>query len=57
MAMALIGGLITSTILTLVTLPALYGMSEGLYERVAQSWLQWRNRRAEGQSAAPATGD
>jgi cobalt-zinc-cadmium resistance protein CzcA len=54
MAIALIGGLITSTILTLVALPALYGMSEGLHERVARSWSQWRNRRAEAQSIAPA---
>jgi cobalt-zinc-cadmium resistance protein CzcA len=57
MAIALIGGLITSTILTLVALPALYGMTEGLHEKVGQTWLQWRSRRGEGQSAEPATGD
>ena len=55
MAIALIGGLITSTILTLVALPALYGMTEGLHEKVGRSWLQWRSRRAEAQSAAPAS--
>src|SRR6185369_763258 len=55
MAIALIGGLITSTILTLVALPALYGMSESLHEKVAQSWSQWRSRHAEAQSIAPAS--
>jgi cobalt-zinc-cadmium resistance protein CzcA len=55
MAIALIGGLITSTILTLVALPALYGMSEGLHEKVGQSWLQWRSRSAQPEPATPAS--
>lgn len=38
MAIALIGGLITSTILTLVALPALYKLSEWLYLRIIQIW-------------------
>lgn len=38
MAIALIGGLITSTILTLVALPALYKLSEGLRIRISQIW-------------------
>jgi heavy metal efflux system protein len=53
MAIALIGGLVTSTILTLVALPALYGMSEGLHERASQSWLRWRNRSTEAEPATP----
>lgn len=55
MAIALIGGLITSTILTLVALPALYGMSEGLHERATRTWLRWRGRNAE--ATAPSPGD
>jgi len=38
-----------------VALPALYGMSERLHEKVGQSWSQWRSRRAEGQPGAPAS--
>lgn len=56
MAIALIGGLITSTILTLIALPALYELSEGLRERVSRGWDSWRNSGAE--SAEPvSTGD
>ena len=42
MAIALIGGLITSTILTLVALPALYELAEGLHTRVSQAWCRLR---------------
>lgn len=52
MAIALIGGLITSTILTLVALPALYEISEGLHGRASHWWSQWRRGSAD---AAPAT--
>jgi heavy metal efflux system protein len=53
MAIALIGGLITSTILTLVALPALYGMSEGLHERASRVLLRWRGPGAQAEEAAP----
>jgi cobalt-zinc-cadmium resistance protein CzcA len=52
MAIALIGGLITSTILTLVALPALYGVSEGLREGTSRAWLRWRRRGDEAEAAA-----
>jgi cobalt-zinc-cadmium resistance protein CzcA len=42
MAIALIGGLITSTILTLIALPALYELTEGIHTRVSRSWTTWR---------------
>jgi heavy metal efflux system protein len=42
MAIALIGGLITSTILTLIALPALYELTEGIHTRISSSWTTWR---------------
>jgi Cu/Ag efflux pump CusA len=42
MAIALIGGLITSTILTLIALPALYELTEGIHTRVSSSWTKRR---------------
>lgn len=42
MAIALIGGLITSTVLTLVALPALYELAETLNVRVTRAWQDWR---------------
>lgn len=58
MAIALIGGLITSTILTLVALPALYEITEGLRTKATQSWLRLRASGEETESAAPvSTGD
>jgi cobalt-zinc-cadmium resistance protein CzcA len=45
MAIALIGGLITSTILTLVALPALYEIAERLYRRAIQTWVRLRASR------------
>lgn len=51
MTIALIGELITSTILTLVALPALYGMSEGVHEKAAQWWSRWRNRRVQNRAS------
>jgi len=42
MAIALIGGLITSTVLTLVALPALYELAETLNVRVTRAWRDWR---------------
>jgi cobalt-zinc-cadmium resistance protein CzcA len=55
MAIALIGGLITSTVLTLIALPALYGMSEGLYEGVSLKWSEWRARNANAEGPAPTS--
>jgi Cu/Ag efflux pump CusA len=52
MAIALIGGLITSTILTLVALPALYGVSEGMREGTSRAWLRWRRRGSEAEATA-----
>jgi heavy metal efflux system protein len=52
MAIALIGGLITSTILTLVALPALYEIAEGWHERVSKAWSGWRGA---GAGTAPAS--
>ncbi len=36
----MIGGLGASTILTLVALPALYEIGEGLHERARRQWSQ-----------------
>src|SRR6185503_14645375 len=47
MAIALIGGLVTSTILTLIALPALYELSERLRAKVSRAWGGWRNSGAE----------
>jgi hypothetical protein len=54
MAIALIGGLITSTILTLVALPALYELAEGLHAKVSQAWLRVRGSGAESTTPASA---
>jgi len=54
MAIALIGGLITSTILTLVALPALYELSEGLQEKIMLKWSAWRAGAASTEPPAPA---
>jgi cobalt-zinc-cadmium resistance protein CzcA len=55
MAIALVGGLITSTILTLVALPALYEITEGLHGRANQWWAEWRKSRGEAGPAAPVS--
>ena len=58
MAIALIGGLITSTILTLVALPALYELSESLHQKFRLKLSQWQSESAAAESAASAeTGD
>jgi len=51
MAIALIGGLITSTILTLIALPALYELTEGIHTRISSSWTTWR----QGSVGVPVT--
>jgi len=53
MAIALIGGLITSTILTLVALPALYELVEGLHIRTSRAWFRFRNTGSDAESPAP----
>lgn len=53
MAIAIIGGLITSTILTLVALPALYEIAEGIHIRSRDAWMRWRSTAAAGKSTAP----
>jgi len=53
MAIALIGGLVTSTILTLIALPALHELAAGFQQKITQGWRQLRNAGAE--SPAPAS--
>jgi cobalt-zinc-cadmium resistance protein CzcA len=55
MAIALIGGLITSTILTLVALPALYEITEGLHGRAGRWWAEWRKSRNDTGTATPVS--
>jgi len=55
MAIALIGGLITSTILTLVALPALYELAEGLHTSIGQAWLRLRSSGADPESTTPVS--
>ncbi len=52
MAIALVGGLITSTILTLIALPALYGMTEGLHGKLNRWWTE-RRRPISGEAIQP----
>ncbi|MEW6735179.1 MAG: hypothetical protein AB1489_28065 [Acidobacteriota bacterium] len=42
LAIALIGGLITSTILTSIVLPDRYEFSEGLRIKVMRAWSLWQ---------------
>jgi cobalt-zinc-cadmium resistance protein CzcA len=54
MAIALIGGLITSTILTLIALPALYEIAEGLHDRLSRALVKWRGTSTTGEPTVPA---
>lgn len=54
LAIALVGGLVTSTILTLVALPALYEIAEGWHLRLQSMWDDWAERRAGTEPPAPA---
>lgn len=56
MAIALVGGLITSTILTLVALPSLYEIAEGWHERANRAWSQ-RTAGGLGPVTPAASGD
>ena len=55
MAIALIGGLITSTILTLLALPALYELSDGIRGKMAGVWLEWHGPSEGTKPVAPAS--
>ena len=57
LAIALIGGLITSTILTLIALPAMYEMVEGLHIKVNEAWLRWRTSTDTEATGQVLTGD
>lgn len=58
MAIALIGGLITSTILTLIALPAMYEIVEGLHAKVSKAWLRRRTTGSNTEATEPvAAGD
>jgi hydrophobic/amphiphilic exporter-1 (mainly G- bacteria), HAE1 family len=55
MARAVIGGLITSTLLTLVVVPVVYTYLDGLRPEALRAWLAGRQRRkAETKEALPA---
>jgi HAE1 family hydrophobic/amphiphilic exporter-1 len=55
MARAVIGGLITSTLLTLVVVPVVYTYLDGLRPEAVRAWLPFRRRRkTESVAAAPA---
>jgi HAE1 family hydrophobic/amphiphilic exporter-1 len=47
MARAVIGGLVTSTLLTLVVVPVVYTYLDGLRPEAVKEWFNvWRRRRA-----------
>ena len=54
MARAVIGGLITSTLLTLVVVPVVYTYLDGLRPETVREWLPFRRRRKAETSAARA---
>ena len=55
MARAVIGGLITSTLLTLVVVPVVYTYLDGLRPETVRAWLPFRRRReAEAGAIVPA---
>jgi HAE1 family hydrophobic/amphiphilic exporter-1 len=52
MARAVIGGLITSTLLTLVVVPVVYSYLDGLRPETVRDWFAARRRRKAGATAA-----
>jgi multidrug efflux pump subunit AcrB len=56
MAIGIIGGVISSTLLTLLVVPVFYLFMEGMRERVADFWVRWvlGKPRAPGGAAAKA---
>ena len=57
MARAVIGGLITSTLLTLVVVPVAYTYLDGFGSRVRRLVGRRDRARVDGEHRAPATGD
>jgi HAE1 family hydrophobic/amphiphilic exporter-1 len=57
MARAVIGGLITSTLLTLVVVPVAYTYLDGFGARVRRLVVRSERGRVEREREAPATGD
>jgi HAE1 family hydrophobic/amphiphilic exporter-1 len=63
MARAVIGGLVTSTLLTLVVVPVVYTYLDGLRPSSVLAWVRRRRRRtsteepAEGAAASVAAAD
>lgn len=57
LAIALIGGLITSTMLTLITLPALYEVGERWQATIERWWISLRNKMDKEPDISPSTGD
>jgi HAE1 family hydrophobic/amphiphilic exporter-1 len=58
MARALIGGLITSTLLTLVVVPVVYSYLDGLRPETVREWFTARRRgKAEAKAGAPASAE
>jgi HAE1 family hydrophobic/amphiphilic exporter-1 len=53
MARAVIGGLVTSTLLTLVVVPVVYTYLDGLRPETVREWLTARRRRAPVPEAPP----
>jgi HAE1 family hydrophobic/amphiphilic exporter-1 len=56
MAMITIGGLVTSTLLTLVMVPVVYSLVDGGTERLKRMLRPARTRIARAVEAAPSTG-
>jgi HAE1 family hydrophobic/amphiphilic exporter-1 len=56
MARAVIGGLITSTLLTLVVVPVVYTYLDGLRPEAVRDWLAFRRRRKAGAGASVPAG-
>jgi HAE1 family hydrophobic/amphiphilic exporter-1 len=56
MARAVIGGLITSTLLTLVVVPVVYTYLDGLRPETVRAWLPFRRRRKAAADAAVPVG-
>jgi HAE1 family hydrophobic/amphiphilic exporter-1 len=56
MARAVIGGLITSTLLTLVVVPVVYTYLDGLRPEAVREWLGARRRRKAGAGATVPEG-
>jgi HAE1 family hydrophobic/amphiphilic exporter-1 len=54
---AIIGGVITSTLLTLLVIPTVYEILDETKERVVERVKRWRGRRARRMELAEEAGD